>query len=56
MSLRRFQDMSSKHLEDKSSRRHQDMSSRRLQDVFSVTVFRLRRRLRDQQMFAGIYL
>ena len=30
-----------------SSRRLQDMSSRRLQDVFSVTIFRLLRRLQD---------
>ena len=30
-----------------SSRRHQDMSSRRFQDVFSVTIFRLPRRLQD---------
>ena len=37
MSSRRLQDMSSKHLEDKSSRR--------LQDGFSVTFFRLLRRL-----------
>ena len=29
------------------SRRLQDMSSRRLQDVFSVTIFRLPRRLQD---------
>ena len=37
VSSRRLQDMSSKHLEDKSSRR--------LQDGFSVTFFRLLRRL-----------
>ena len=30
-----------------SWRRLQDMSSRRLQDVFSVTIFRLPRRLQD---------
>ena len=30
-----------------SSRRLQDMSSRRLEDVFSVTIFRLQRRLQD---------
>ena len=30
-----------------SSRRLQDMSSRRLEDVFSVTIFRLPRRLED---------
>ena len=58
VSSRRLQDMPSKHLdlEVKSSRRLQDMSSRRLQDIFSVSVFRLRRRLQDQQVFAGIYL
>ena len=39
VSSRRLQDMPSKHLEDKSSRR--------LQDVFSVTFFRLSRRLQD---------
>ena len=47
MSSRRLQDMSSRHLQDMSSRRLQDMSSRRLQDVFSVTIFRLPRRLED---------
>ena len=41
------QDMSSRHLEDMSSRRLQDISSRRLEDVFSVTIFRLPRRLED---------
>ena len=46
-SLRGLQDMSSRHLQDMSSRRLQDMSSRRLQDVFSVTIFRLPRRLQD---------
>ena len=45
ISSRRLQDMSSRHLQDMSSRRLQDMSSRRLQDVFSVTIFRLPRRL-----------
>ena len=30
-----------------SLRRLQDMSSRRLEDVFSVTIFRLPRRLQD---------
>ena len=30
-----------------TSRRLQDMSSRRLEDVFSVTIFRLPRRLQD---------
>ena len=34
-----------RRLQDMSSRRLQDMSSRRLQDVFSVTIFRLPRRL-----------
>ena len=48
--------MSSRRLQDMSSRRLQDMSSRRLQDVFSVTIFRLPRRLEDQQMFAGMYI
>ena len=41
----------------KMSWRLQDMSSRRLQDVFSVTIFRLPRRLedqQDQQMLAGL--
>ena len=38
-SWRRLQDMSSRHL--------QDMSSRCLEDVFSVTIFRLPRRLED---------
>ena len=47
MSSRRLQDMSSRHLQDMSSRRLQDMSSRRLQDVFSVTIFRLPKRLQD---------
>ena len=36
-----------RRLQDMSSRRLQDMSSRRLQDVFSVTIFRLPRRLQD---------
>ena len=45
VSSRRLQDMSSRHLQDMSSRRLQDMCSRRLQDVFSVTIFRLPRRL-----------
>ena len=45
--------MSSRHLQDISSRRLQDMSSRRLQDVFSVTIFRLPRRLED---FAGNFI
>ena len=31
----------------KNLRRLQDMSSRRLEDVFSVTIFRLPRRLED---------
>ena len=39
--------MPSRRLEDMSSRRLQDMSSRRLEDVFSVTIFRLPRRLQD---------
>ena len=47
MSSRCPQDMSSRHLEDMSSRRLQDISSRRLQDVFSITIFRLPRRLED---------
>ena len=47
VSSKRLQDKSSKHLEDMSSRRLQDMSSKRLQDVFSVTIFRLPRRLQD---------
>ena len=52
-SSRRLEEMSSGHLEDMSSRRLQDMPSgslqamslRRLEDVFSVTTFRLPRRL-----------
>ena len=44
-SPRHLQDMSSRRLQDMSSRRLQDMSSRRLQNVFSVTIFRLPRRL-----------
>ena len=36
-----------RRLQDMSSKNHQDMSSRRLQDVFSVTIFRLPRRLLD---------
>ena len=47
MSSRRLQDMFSRRLQDMSSRRLQDMSSRRLEDVFSVTIFRLPRRLQD---------
>ena len=47
MSSRRLQDMPSRCLQDMSSRCLQDMSSRRLQDVFSVTIFRLPRRLQD---------
>ena len=47
MSSRRLQDMSSRRLQEKPSRRLQDISSRRLEDVFSVTVFRLPRRLED---------
>ena len=39
--------MSSIRLQDISSRRLQYMSSRRLEDVFSVTIFRLARRLQD---------
>ena len=46
--------MSSRRLQGMSLRRIQDMSSRRLEDVFSVTFFRLPRRLEDQQMFAGM--
>ena len=45
MSLRRLQEISSRRLQDMSSRRLQEISSRRFQDVFSVTVFRLPRRL-----------
>ena len=68
-SSRRLQDISSRRLQDMSSKRLQDMSSRRLENVFSVTIFRSprhlqdflrdvfktcsRRRLEDQQMFAG---
>ena len=44
-SSRRLQDRSSRRLQDRSSRRLQVMSSRRHQDVFSVTIFRLPRRL-----------
>ena len=36
-----------RRLQDMSSKNHQDMSSRRLHDVFSVTIFRLPRRLED---------
>ena len=48
-----LQDMSSRRLQDMSSRLLQDMSSRRLEDVFSVTIFRLPRRLQDvlQEVF-----
>ena len=49
MSSRRLQDMSSRRLQDMSSRRLQDISLRRLQDVFSVTIFRLPRRLQDAE-------
>ena len=38
---------SSRGLQDTSSGRLQDMSSRRLEDVFSLTIFRLPRRLED---------
>ena len=38
---------SSRYVFKTSSRRLQDMSSRRLQDVFSITIFRLPRRLQD---------
>ena len=44
-SWRCLQDMSSGRLQDMPSRHLQDMSSRSLQDVFSVTIFRLARRL-----------
>ena len=47
MSSRRLQDMCSRLHQDMSSRCLQDMSSRRLEDVFSVTIFRLLRRLQD---------
>ena len=43
--------MSLRCLQDMSLRRLQGMSSKRLQDVFSVTIFRLARRLQD--VFAG---
>ena len=46
-SWRRLQDMPSRRLQDMSSRRLHDMSSRRLEDVFSITIFRLPRRLED---------
>ena len=46
-SWKRLQDMSSRRLQDMSSRRLRDKSSRSLQDVFSVTIFRLPRRLLD---------
>ena len=39
--------MSSRHVQDMSSRRLQDMSSRLQQDVFSATIFRHPRRLKD---------
>ena len=45
MSSRRLQNMSSRHLQDMSSKRLQDMSWRRLEEVFSVTIYRLPRRL-----------
>ena len=47
VSSRRLQDISSRHLQFISSRRLRYMSSRRLQDVFSVTIFRIPRRLED---------
>ena len=47
MSSRHLQDMSSRRLQDMFSRRLQDMSSRRLEDIFSVTIFRLPRRLQN---------
>ena len=46
-SSRRLQDISSRPLQDMSLRRLPDMSSTRLQHVFSVTIFRLPRRLQD---------
>ena len=45
MSSRRLQDMFSRLLQEMSSTLLQDKSSRQLQDVFSVTIFRLPRRL-----------
>ena len=63
--------MSSGRLQEMSLRQLQDMSSRRLEEVFSVTNFRLPRRLgkrkivtlktcwrrlQDQQMFAGFVI
>ena len=39
--------MPSRRLQDMPSRRLQDMSSRRLEEVFSITIFRLPRRLQD---------
>ena len=40
-----LQGMSSRYLQDMSSRLLQDMPSRRFEDVFSLTIFRLPRRL-----------
>ena len=45
-----FSIMSSRGLQDMSSRRLQDMSSRRLQDFFSVTIFRLPKRLQHVKL------
>ena len=42
-----LQDMSSRRLQDMYSRRLQEMSSRRLEGIFTVTIFRLPRRLQD---------
>ena len=55
-SSRHLQDMSSRRLQDMSSRHLQDMSSRRLQDVFSVTIFRLPRRLEDVLKTSCVYV
>ena len=47
VSILLFSITSSRRLQGMSPRRLLDMSSRRLQDVFSVTIFRLPRRLQD---------
>ena len=39
--------MSSRRLQDMYSRRLEEMSSRRLEGIFTVTIFRLPRRLQD---------
>ena len=50
---RRLQDMFSGRLQNISSRRLQDMSSKRLEHIFSVTIFRLPRRL--QNIFRDVF-